>query len=118
MTLLDYAIQQAMTLPYEQGKVRMWAVIVDAKGRVLTEGHNSYTKTHPVQAMYAEQANLPDKVFLHAEMSALIKLRQGIPNKIYIARVDSEGTPCIAAPCPICCIALKEAGIEIVEHTI
>ena len=115
--MIDYAIQKANDLTYEQGKRRVYAVVTDDRDRILAEGHNSYTKTHPVQAKYAEQVDLPDKVFLHAEIMALVRIRHGEPHKIYVARVDSEGNPCYACPCAICNRAIKEAGIKTVEYT-
>lgn len=95
------------------------ATIYDKKGRVLAIGHNSYTKTHPTQAQYACKANLPEKVFLHAEIAALVKCRGGKPYKIKIERYDKKyGKPINAEPCPICKLAIKEAGISFVEYSI
>lgn len=116
--MLTYAISQAKSIPYEQGQRRIYSVVVDKKDRILSEGSNSYTKTHPLQAKFAEEVDLPQKIFLHAEISALVKIRSGEPYKIYIARVDSKGEPMLAAPCPICALAIKEAKIESIEHTI
>jgi len=115
--MIDYAIQKAREMPYEQGKPRVYAVIVDKKGTVLSEGSNSFTKTHPTQAYFAEKVDLPLKVFLHAEISALVKVRKGTPHKIYVARVDFEGTPMYAAPCPICAEAIAQSTIQSVEYT-
>lgn len=116
--LLDYTIKKATDIPYVQGQRRVYSVITDKKGNILSEGQNSYTKTHPLQAFYANKVDLPDKVFLHAEMSAMVKVRQGDPYKIYVARVDADGNPMVAAPCPICYTAIQESGIQVVEHTV
>lgn len=118
MSIIEYVTQKAREIPYEQGKKRVYAVVVDKKGNIIAEGQNSYTKTHPLQAMYAERVDLPDKVFLHAEVSALAKVKRQAPYKIYIARVDYGGNPMIASPCPICCEAIKQAGIKLVEYTV
>lgn len=115
--MIDYAIKKARELPYVQGQRRIYSVITDKKGMILSEGTNSYIKSHPMQAKYAEMVGLDDKIFLHAEISALVKIRHGIPYKIYIARVDSKGIPCLACPCEICHTAIQEAGISVVEHT-
>jgi len=116
--MLEYALDRARLIPYAQGQRRVYSVIVDRRGRVLAEGQNSYVKTHPLQAHYAEKVDLDDKVFLHAEVSALVKLRACDPHKIYIARVDSEGRPMLAAPCPVCNLAIKDHDINSVEYTV
>lgn len=99
-------------------QVRMKATIFDKRGSVLSVGYNSYEKTSPVQARYSRMVNQPDKIFLHAEIAALVKVRHGIPHKIFIERYDKKGNPRMAAPCPICSLAIKEAGIEKIEYTV
>ena len=94
------------------------ATILDKKGKILAVGHNSYEKTSPIQAEFSRRVNQPGRIYLHAEISALIKIRHGIPYKILIERYDSAGNPKIAAPCPICALAIREAGIERIEYTI
>lgn len=115
--MIEKAIAQARQMPYVQGERRVFSIVVDKKGKVLGQGSNSYTKSHPIQAHYAELVGLEDKIFLHAEMAAMVRCRGGEPHKIYIARVDSEGEPMYAAPCPICSMAIKAAGIVSVEYT-
>ena len=56
-------------------KYAVTAIIYDRKGNVLSMGNNSYIKTHPMQAKYANQVNEPHKVFLHAEIHAIIKCK-------------------------------------------
>lgn len=94
------------------------ATIFDKKGKVLSVGHNSYEKTSPVQAKLSERANQPGRIYLHAEIAALIRIRYGIPHKILIERYDGNGDPRTAAPCPICSLAIKEAGISRIEYTV
>lgn len=118
MTTLDYAISQARQIDYESGQRRVFSVVVDKRGRILSESANSYSKSHPIQAHFAERVDLPDKIYLHAEIASLIKVRYGEPYKIFIARVDSEGNPVPGAPCPICELAIKESGVKSVEYTI
>lgn len=67
--------------------------------------------------MYAARVGQHKKIYLHAEIAALVKCR-GIPYKIVIERFGSNGEPRNASPCPICSLAIKEAGIKIIEHTI
>lgn len=93
------------------------ATIFNRKGHVIAVGKNSYSKTHPMQAEYAIKNGLPSKVFLHAEIAALVKCRE-TPYRIKIERYDKKGNPKLAKPCPICEMAILESGIKIVEHTI
>ena len=94
------------------------ATIYDKRGRVLSVGSNSYTKTHPLQAKYAAMAGLPHKQYLHAEISAILRLEN--PSKAYrilVERYDSNGNPANAKPCPICQRVIVSAGIKQVEWT-
>lgn len=93
------------------------ATVFDIKGNVIATGVNSYTKTHPKQAHYAEKCGDPKKVFLHAEIAALVKCRKQ-PYKIKIERYSKEGSPMNAQPCPICMMAIKEAGVKLIEYTL
>ena len=93
------------------------ATIFDKRGRVLSVGHNSYDKTHPRQAKYAARVGCSEKMYLHAEISALIKCREK-PHKILIERKDRAGNFKLAKPCPICELAIKEAGIKFVEYSV
>ena len=99
-------------------KYLITAEIYDRKGNLLSSGKNSYTKTHPLQKMYAVKANQPQKQYLHAEIAALIKCRSLDAYKIVIKRVDKLGNTKLAAPCEVCQLAIKEAGIKVVEYTL
>lgn len=94
------------------------ATTYDAKDRVISVGYNSYTKTHPKQAKIAAKVGLDVKQHLHAEIAAIIKSKRRDIHKIKIERYDSQGNPKMAAPCPVCQMAIKMAGIKFVEHTV
>jgi len=96
---------------------RFKATVFDKRRRILSVGYNSYDKTSPVQARLAKKLHQPERIFLHAEIAALIRVRHGNPYKILIERYDDEGRPMLAAPCPICTLAIRGAGIEKVEYT-
>lgn len=94
------------------------AVIYDKKGNILSIGKNSYVKTHPLQVWYANKAGEPTKIFLHAEIHAIVRCRTTAkPYKIMVFRYGKRGEPRNAKPCRICEQAIKEFGIKIVEHT-
>ena len=95
------------------------AIIFDKKGKILSVGKNSYIKTHPMQAKHAHKVGLPEKIFLHAEMDAIIKCRNmSKAHKIVVTRVTRNGKYGNAKPCPVCKSAIKEAGIKNVEWTV
>lgn len=99
-------------------KHALTAIIYDKRGKVLSIGQNSYVKTHPVMAKYAEEAGEPYKVFLHAEVHALIKCKDlSKAHRIFVSRYGKTGQPLNAKPCPICMGAIRRAGIEVIEHT-
>lgn len=99
-------------------KQNLSAVIYDKRGRVLSVGYNSYVKTHPLQAEHAKKVGLDDKVFLHAEVHAIVRCRDiDKAYKIFISRWNKKGKPLYAKPCPVCESAIRAAGIEVVEYT-
>ena len=94
------------------------AIIYDKRGKVLSIGKNSYVKTHPLQYTHACAVGLPEKKFLHAEIHAIALCKQlSRAHRIVVMRFDKEGEPLNAEPCPVCCSAIRAAGIKIVEHT-
>lgn len=94
------------------------AIIYDKKGKVLSLGRNSYVKTHPKQAKHAHKVGLPEKIYLHAEIDAIIRCRDlSKAYKIVVSRITKKGKYGNAKPCPVCQSAIKEAGIRNVEWT-
>ena len=95
------------------------ATLFDRRGNIIVQAHNNYTKSHPLQARFALQVNQPDRIFLHAELSCLTKLKKrDRPHKIKVERYRKDGTPGNAKPCLICEAALKSYGIKLIEYTI
>ena len=95
------------------------AYIFDKKGKIISVGYNSYTKTHPYQAKLAKIAGLPDKIFLHAEIDAILKCKRiGDAKRILISRIGADGKPLIAKPCKICALAIERFGIKEIEFTL
>lgn len=95
------------------------ATVFDKKGRILSVGKNSYSKTHPLQAFYAKKVGEPEKQYLHAEVEAIIKaLKRGVPYAIHVERYSKSGCTGLAKPCDICLTAIKKAGIKKVTFTV
>jgi len=97
---------------------KITATVYDKRGRVLSTGINSAIKTHPEQSRLASIAGLPQKVYLHAEIAALIRVRYGVPYRIMIERYGKQGEPRLAKPCLICELAIQQAGIRRIEYTV
>lgn len=94
------------------------AIIYDKRGRPLAIGKNSYVRTHVHQAGIAAKVGLPHKQYLHAEVAAIVKCKQlDRAHRIFVTRIDANGNPALAKPCPICQEAIRLAGIKIIEHT-
>ena len=94
------------------------AIIKDKRGRVLSVGKNSYVKTHPLQAKHSKRVGLPDKVFLHAELQAVIKCKDlSKAYKIEVYRFNNKGEEMLAKPCRICASAIANTPIKVVEYT-
>jgi tRNA(Arg) A34 adenosine deaminase TadA len=94
------------------------AIVYDKRGRIVSMGKNSYVKTHPLQARLAKRAGLEEKIFLHAEVDALVKLKDwDRAHRMVVTRIGRSGRPLNAKPCPVCQQAIKMAGINYVEHT-
>lgn len=99
-------------------KFDITAIIYDRKGRVLSIGKNSYVKTHPMMAKFAKKAGQPERVFLHAEVDAIIKCKDlSKAHKISVFRFNRKGLPLNACPCEICKEAIEMTGIRVVTHT-
>lgn len=103
-------------------KHEVTAIIFDKRGRVLSVGQNSYTKTSPYQARLAKKVGQPAKQYLHAEIAAICRLRDRKDGptssyRICIMRFGAGGEPRYAKPCAICDLAIREAGIKRIEHT-
>lgn len=94
------------------------AVIYDRRGRVLSVGQNSYIKTHPLQALHAHRTGLHQKIYLHAEISAITRCPDiSKAYRMLVTRYDRQGQPVLAKPCPVCESALRATPIRHVDHT-
>ena len=111
---MDLAIKVAES---SRSKKRVGAVLL-YKNKPVTQGVNQDTKSHPLQARLAEMVGLSEKIYLHAEISALIKCKSDV-DTIVVARLGGHSGDELrnAKPCPICSLALKEAGIEHIYYT-
>ena len=105
-----------------RGRVRTVAVFTDKRYNVLSVAGNTYVKTHPRQARWAERRGVPHKQCLHAEIRAAIMLaKSGKANSakfLYVAAVSTSGNILCAKPCVVCQMMLDEQFPDIeVFHT-
>jgi deoxycytidylate deaminase len=99
-------------------KQNITAILYDKRGKILSIGKNSYIKTHPLQAKSAQAVGEGYKIFLHAEIDALVKAKTwDKAHKLVITRFTKDGEPAMAKPCKVCQHAINLAGIKLVEHT-
>jgi tRNA(Arg) A34 adenosine deaminase TadA len=94
----------------------VYCTVIDRKGVVLSRGVNSYQKTHPLQGRMAEKCGTPDRQYLHAEIAGLVKTKAK-PFAVVVVRVNRTGDFKMARPCPICMMALKEAGVQWIGYS-
>ena len=62
--------------------------------------------------------NKPDSIYLHAEVAALVKLKDwSKAYRIDVVRYLKDGTPGSAKPCSICSRVIGQTGIRLINHT-
>lgn len=90
------------------------AIIRDKRRHIISRANNSYIKTHPLQAKYAKKVGKEKKVYLHAEILAILRAGKRISKafSIEIFRFDRKGNTKLAKPCPICMELIKTTPIK------
>ena len=111
-SVYNLAIETAQS---SSSKKKVGAVLM-CKNKIVTTATNLESKSHPLQASFALRAGLPEKIYLHAEIAALIKCRDEV-DTIIVARVNNQNKLRMSKPCPICSLALSEAGITHIHYT-
>jgi len=107
-----------MKVPVVSDVQYITAFIKDKKGNVLSIGQNNYVKTHPYQALCASKAGMPEKIYLHAEIDAIVKCKDiSKAHSIHIFRKGKSSKWLLAKPCPVCQTAIKQTPIKKVFHT-
>lgn len=89
----------------------------DRRGTLIGSATNSYTKTHPLMLHFGKQVGITYKVFLHAELAALLKCGDKTPYKLVVERRTKDGVSALAKPCSICERAIAAWGVKRVEYT-
>ena len=103
-------------VPKEKHKHILTAVIYDKRGRILSIGKNSFVKTHPVQAELARAHGTPEKIYIHAEVDAILRCRDLTKAyRIVVTRIGRSGELLLAKPCGMCYGYIQASGIEVIE---
>jgi tRNA(Arg) A34 adenosine deaminase TadA len=110
--LYDAVLDVAKSSP---SKKKVGAILVN-KNKVIVSATNLETKSHPIQARFAKRVGLDPKIYLHAEIAALVKCREEC-DTIIVARVNPQGKIRNSKPCPICSLALQEAGVKNIHYS-
>ena len=112
--IMDLAVDIARSSP---SRKRVGAILLN-KGKIVSTGVNQETKSHPLQAKFAKMVGLDEKIYLHAEMSALVKSRSDC-DTIVVARLGGHSGEELrnSRPCAICSLALKQAGVKHVHYS-
>lgn len=113
-SVLQLAINTAKSSP---SKKKIGAVLL-RKNKVIVSATNLEKKTHPLQAFLAERVGLDEKIYLHAEVNALIKSKEKA-DTIVVARIGGHGHNELrmSKPCPICQMALEMNNISRVIYS-
>ena len=103
------AMAQAVAFLSPMKRNRMGCVITDRGNNVISSGYN-LMKTHPTQSHYANKAGLKEKIYLHAEINAIIRLKNSSikPSKLYVTRLLVNNSLAMSYPCPVCLGAIVE----------
>lgn len=99
-------------------KHQLIATAFDKKGNILGSGVNNYHKSHPLMKIYNEKSgDHKQKIYKHAELSALLDAGNKKVHSVLIQRFNSKGEPVLAKPCITCECMLKDFGVVFVRYT-
>ena len=96
------------------------AICYDKQSKLLSVADNHYTKSHPLQKHFAVLAGYPNKIYLHAEILAMIRgMANSTDNKLHTINVMQwkNGKYALAKPCKVCLTAMIAFGIKKVNYT-
>ena len=107
MKYLDYCLQKAREIPYVRHQQRHYAILVDKRGKIVSEGFNSYSCTHPAMKNLSRKLGFDGKEYRHAEFHAILKDKRNRGHSLYVARVGANGKPMPSSPCSVCYSLIK-----------
>ena len=93
------------------------ATTFDKRGIPIAVAVNDYKKSHPLMSQLAARVGLHEKIYLHAEVCAILRSGDRKIHSISVERYNTDGSPALAKPCPVCQEAIKLWGIKNVFYT-
>ena len=117
-------LQQAFAVAMASNAPKKIGAILLKKNRIIASAVNDYTRTHPVQALAAQNAarifnepQLENKTYLHAELRSLIKARDDA-DTIVVCRVGGHGGQELrmSRPCVICSEYIRSCSSVVHIH--
>jgi len=112
----DSFLQLALDTAQSSPSRRKIGAVLLKKSKVIATAVNLEQKSHPLQAKLAHKVGLPEKIYLHAEIHALIKAKEDA-DCIIVARINNQGKLRNSKPCPICSLALESENITKICYT-
>ena len=85
--------------------------------RPISSGTNEYHRSHPLFAHFAKMVGREEKIFKHAEFSALISAGNKEVYAILVQRFGQNGNMLLAKPCIICEKIIEYWGVKKVMYT-
>lgn len=112
--IAEWALKQSL-MHEKVGGARVCAVLL-YKNNVISVGYNTRV-SHPIMKRFSEN---PKKIYLHAEVSAILKARKQYDltdrriSLIIVRAIYKNGVPefGISAPCECCSAVIAEEGIR------
>jgi hypothetical protein len=116
--MIEYCLSRCREIPYKRREQRHYCIILDKKGKIVSEAANSYVKTSPRFAKAAAKVGLYEKQCLHSEALALFRDKQRKGVKLIVVRVLADNSPANSKPCCICELLITEhKNIKFVEYS-
>lgn len=102
-------------------RAKLGCVVIN-KGKIISSGHNSFTKTHPLQKQLDKRRfNAESTGKVHAETSALLPLINSHTDlskaEVYVSRKLKDSSIAMARPCASCMALIKSCGISKIHYT-
>lgn len=89
----------------------------DKRGLLLSCATNNYDKSHPLQKYFAEKAGQHERIYLHAEIGAILRAKDRQVHHIRVFRYGANGETLLAKPCPVCMEAIKAFGVKQLSYS-
>ncbi len=80
----------------------------DSRGKLISSASNNHRKSHPIQAHFASLANEPVRIYLHAEILALLRAGDKKVHTIHVRNTNGADS----TPCKVCALAIQQWGVK------